>query len=154
MAKREYDRLKRVQVEHSLRPWRKLPQDGVPRSGWIRTLRDALGMSSAQLAKRMKVSPQFVRKLEKGEAAGAITLASLHRAAAALECRVIYGLVPRKHIEATRRARALDLANTLRNHVAHSMKLENQGITDRESARQRTLLAEALLRGSPRKLWD
>src|SRR3989304_6466914 len=110
MAKREFDRLKREQVEHMLRPWRRLPQDGLPRGGWIRTLRDALGMSSTQLAKRMKVSPQFVRKLEKGEAAGTITLASLHRAAEALECRIIYALGPQKDVVETRRERALHLA--------------------------------------------
>ena len=154
MAKREFDRLQREQVEHMLRPWRKLPQDGVPRGSWIRTIRDALGMSSTQLAKRMKVSPQFVRKLEKGEAAGTITLATLHRTAEALECKVVYALVPGKYLEETRRERALHLANALRNHAAHSMKLENQGVSDSESGRQRKSLAEALLRGSPRKLWD
>lgn len=154
MAKPEFDRLKREQVEHMLRPWRRLPQDGVPRGGWIRTLRDALGMSSTQLAKRLKVSPQFVRKLEKGEAAGIITLASLHRAAEALECKVVYALVPGKFLEETRRERALHLANALRNHAAHSMKLENQGVSGSESDRQRKSLADALLRGSPRKLWD
>lgn len=153
MAKREFDRLKRVQVEQMLRPWRRLPQHGVPRGGWLRTLREALGMSSTQLAKRMKVSPQFVRKLEKGEAAGTITLASLHRAAEALECKVVYALVPGKYLEETRRERALHLANALGNHAAQSMKLENQGVSDRERDRQRKVLVEALLRGSPRKLW-
>lgn len=154
MAKPEFDRLQREQVEQMLRPWRGLPQVGAPKGGWIRTLREALGMSSTQLAKRLKVSPQFVRKLEKGEAAGIITLGSLNRAAQALECKVVYALVPGKFLEETRRERALHLANALRNHAAHSMKLENQGVSDRESERQRKSLAEALLRGSPRKLWD
>ena len=58
-------------------------------------------MSSAQLAKRMNVSPQFVRKLEKGEADDTITLASLRRVADALECKVVYALVPEKYLEET-----------------------------------------------------
>ena len=63
MAKPEFDRLQREQVEQMLRPWRGLPQVGAPKGGWIRTLREALGMSSTQLAKRLKVSPQFVRRI-------------------------------------------------------------------------------------------
>ena len=111
-------------------------------------------MSSTQLAKRMKVSPQFVRKLEKGEAAGTITLASLNRAAEALECKIVYALVPGKYLEETRRERARLLAHALRNRAAHSMTLENQGVSDRKSDRYRKALVEVLLRGSPRKLWD
>ena len=154
MPKPEVDRMKREQVEQTLRAWRKLPQTELPRGGWIRTVRNALGMSSAQLAKRMKVSPQFVRKLEKGEADDTITLASLRRVADALECKVVYALVPEKYLEETRQERALYLANALRAHAAHSMKLENQGVSNRDSDKQRNLLVEALLRGSPRKLWD
>lgn len=154
MTKLDRDRLKRDQVEQMLRPWRKLSHGGSPRDGWIRALRDALGMSSSQLAKRMNVSPQMVRKLEKNEVARTITLASLYRVAEALECGVVYAIVPRKYLEETRRERAFHLANALRNHAAHSMKLENQGVSDRKSDRQRKLLADALLRGSPRKLWD
>jgi predicted DNA-binding mobile mystery protein A len=154
MARQEFDRLKREQVENMLRPWRRLPKEGLPGGSWIRTLRNALGMSSTQLARRMKVSPQFVRKLEKGEAAGTITLASLRRAAQALECKVAYALVPQKHLEEARRERALQFANALGNHAAHSMTLENQAVSDKQSARYRKALVEALLRGSPRKLWD
>lgn len=154
MPKPDIAGMEREQIEQVLRAWRKLPQTGIPRGSWIRTLRSALGMSSAQLGKRMKVSPQFVRKLEKGEAAGTVTLASLRRAAEAMECKVLYALVPEKYLEETRRERALHLANALRNHAAHSMKLENQGVSTRQSDRQRKLLAEALLRDSPRKLWD
>ncbi len=145
--------LKLIQVEESLSPWRRratLPPPG----GWVRAIRTALGMTSEQLAKRMRVSPQNVRKLEKGEAEGKLTLESLRRAAEALDCRLVYVLVPRKPLDELVRDRARVLAEQQLTRVSHSMKLEAQGVAAREERRQLERLTEELLRGNPRKLWE
>jgi transcriptional regulator with XRE-family HTH domain len=52
----------------------------VPPKGWIRAIRDAPGMTGAELASRLGVRPQSVDALEKSEASGTIQLASLRRA--------------------------------------------------------------------------
>lgn len=57
-------------------------------------MRDALGMSSYQLAKRAGFSQTRVRQLEAEEVAGWIRLANLRRAAEAMNCRLVYALVP------------------------------------------------------------
>src|SRR3984885_14996073 len=78
----------------------------VPPKGWVRAIRDALGMSGVQLAKRLKVSPQTVEAMEKSEAGGTIQLNTLKRAAEALDCTLVYALIPRTSLENTVNNRA------------------------------------------------
>ena len=66
-----------------------------PTVGWLRTTRDLLGFTLTNLAQRLKVTPPAVRSFEQAEAEDRITLASLRRVAAAMNCELIYALVPR-----------------------------------------------------------
>jgi predicted DNA-binding mobile mystery protein A len=66
-----------------------------PAAGWLRTVRDSLGLTLADLARRLNVTPPAVRAFEKAEAEDRITLASLRRVAVAMECDLVYALVPR-----------------------------------------------------------
>lgn len=147
-------RLKRTQTEEMLRPYRPLVRATAPRGGWVRAIRDALGMSAAQLAARLGVIRQSVEAYERNEASGKITLESLNKIAGTMNCRLVYALVPEKTFEQMQRDRAETLANELVKPVSHSMKLEAQAISDREARRQREQLVQDLLQGNPKKLWD
>jgi len=76
-----------------------------PTAGWLRTVRERLGLTLSEIADRLKVTPPAVRSFEQAEAEDRITLASLRRAAAAMECELIYVLVPRAEGSSTRRKR-------------------------------------------------
>ena len=104
----------------------------VPPKGWIRAIRDALGMSGVQLAKRLKVSPQTVEAMEKSEAAGTIQLNTLKRAAEALDCTLVYALIPNTSLENTVNDRARQIATAALARVSHTMKLEDQDTGDGE----------------------
>lgn len=145
--------LRLKQMDSKLASWRRMMANEAPKVGWLKAIRETLGMTTAQLARRLGVAPQAIAKFERNEAAGKITLQSLSRVAAALDCRVTYAVVPGKSLVEMRRARARTLAESLTKSVAHTMKLESQGISDNALRRQRKDLAEELLRGSPRKLW-
>ncbi len=69
---------------------------GRPASGWIRAVRDALGLTLSDVAQRLKVTPPAVRSFEQAEAEDRITLGSLRRTADAMNCDLIYALVPRQ----------------------------------------------------------
>lgn len=101
-----------------------------PPKGWIRAIRDALGMTGVQLATRLKVRPQTIEAMEKSEAAGSIQLSSLRRAAAALDCTVVYALVPNSSLEQAVTERARKIAVRDLERVAHTMKLEAQETRD------------------------
>lgn len=121
-------------------------------AGWVRTLRESLGLTAAAFGRRLNIAQQNAVKLENSERAGTITLASLRRAAAALDADFVYALVPRKSLRQTIAARARELAHQRITPVAHSMRLEAQGLTDRELKDQIEELARELER-RPRELW-
>ncbi len=101
-----------------------------PPKGWIRAIRDALGMSGVQFARRLGIRPQSVEALEKSEAEGAIQIKTLRRAAEALDCSLVYALVPNASLEGTIRDRARKMAIRDLGRVAHTMKLEAQETPD------------------------
>lgn len=101
-----------------------------PPKGWIRAIRDALGMTGPQFAARLKITPQSVADIEKSEASGSIQLKTLSRAAEALDCTLVYALVPRTSLADSVRTRARRIAMRDLQRVAHTMKLENQGVGD------------------------
>ena len=148
-------RLKRLQLADALRAYPLAETAAVPRGGWLRAIREALGMTQSQLGARAAISRQSVQDFERAEADRRITLESLDRVARGMGCRLVYALVPETgSVDALRERRALALAEALLQPTDHSMKLEAQGVTAPERERQRKLLAETLLNGSPRKLWQ
>lgn len=66
-----------------------------PAPGWIRAVREASGVSAGELGRRLGVSRQLPLQFERAEAADTITLKSLRAVAAALNCELVYALVPR-----------------------------------------------------------
>jgi len=101
-----------------------------PRSGWIAAVRGALGMSQAVLADRLGISGPAVNRLEHAEVQGGITIAKLDQVARALDCTLVYGLVPNSTLEETVLAQATSEATALLGYAARTMALEDQGIDD------------------------
>lgn len=145
LARKQIDRrLKTVDVQALARPTH----------GWLRAIRNALDMSTRQAAHRMGVSQPTYARFEKGEAENSITLASLRSAAEALDCTLVYAVVPNKSLDSTLRDRARVVAQKQLDRVHHTMRLEDQAMGEGELAAERERLAEELLRTDPRRLWD
>lgn len=123
-----------------------------PRSGWIATLRRALGMPQAHLAQQLEVSRQAISQLEKREVDGSITLSALEQAAEALGARVVYAVVPDRPLQETLSSRAMQLASRITGSVRHTMRLEDQDPGSDLDRRTREL-AEALAE-NPSRLWS
>ena len=122
-----------------------------PPRGWVRAIREALGMSREDLAKRLRITRQGVLRIENAEAAGGITLSKLREVAAALDCEVYYSLVPRQPLEDVVNNRARRLAEQQLGRVEHTMRLEDQ-LSDRSD---RAELIDDLAReiADSRALW-
>jgi predicted DNA-binding mobile mystery protein A len=122
-----------------------------PPKGWIRAIRDAIGMTGTQLATRLGVRPQTVESIEKSEEAGRIQLQTLRRAAEALDCTLIYALVPKSSLEGAVAARARRIAIRDLQRVAHTMTLEAQDTGDADmEARVEAYIRDVL---RERNLW-
>ncbi len=107
------------------------PKSGlaVPPKGWIRAIRNALGMSALQLGTRLSAKPQSVADLEKSEAYGTIQLKTLRKAAEALDCTLVYALVPNSSLEGVVQTRAREIAIKELARIGHTMDLEAQGLS-------------------------
>jgi predicted DNA-binding mobile mystery protein A len=124
-----------------------------PVRGWIKAVREALGMSTAQLAKRLRIKQPSVVALEQSEAKGAIELATLRRVAAALDCTLVYALVPNRTLQTTVRDRARAFARRRLEPVEHSMLLEDQKVTAK-AKQDKARLDEIIHETNPRLFWD
>lgn len=125
-----------------------------PPRGWVKAIREAIGMTAAQLGARLGVSQVRVLALEKGEVSGSVTLASLERAAHALDCRLVYLLVPRKPLDELVEERAAKLAHKQLQATRHTMALEAQPVDEAEEAAQLKRLKQALIDKAGSKLWE
>lgn len=140
------------QLDSALARWRTLPRMR-PARGWLCAVRQALGMTTRQLAKRMGVTQSAVVDAERTEAKGDITLATLRRYAAALDCELAYALVPKRPLEAMVKARAEHLAREQVMRVRHSMALEKQLTGKQQFKREVADLRRKLLEGKRSRLW-
>ncbi|MCU1427964.1 MAG: mobile mystery protein [Actinomycetia bacterium] len=130
MTKPENAKLARQQLDARLRDGSIRELSKRPPRGWIRAVRDALGMSSRQLAARMGQTQSAVTQLEHSEVNGSARLESLRRAAAALDCDLVYALVPRTTLDHTVRDQARTLATEDLAGIHRSMQLEDQALSD------------------------
>lgn len=100
----------------------------MPRDGWVAAIRDALGVSTTELGRRMGINNSNVLRLERSERDGVIGLDTLRRAADALECDLVYALVPRRPLAEMVDEQARRRASALLQPVTHSMRLEDQAV--------------------------
>jgi len=127
MTTREGTRRAREALDDRLIPMGPPARYAPPRLGWIRAVRDALGMSAAALAARMGVSDaSSVRSLEAKEMTGGIRLSSLRRAAEAMDCTLVYAFVPNKSLEATVQRQGRLVLDSQVSRVRQTMVLEAQ----------------------------
>ena len=148
-----FPQLKLRHLDAALTRWRSADLPPRPPSGWIKAIREGLGMTATHLAGRLGVTTSTVTRLETSEADDTISLGTLRRAAEALGCQVQYALVPKQSLEDTLNARALAVALRQMAPISHSMALEAQATSDDAREAQTRALVEALRSGSPRKLW-
>lgn len=125
-----------------------------PSGGWLRAIRQAMGMTAAQLAGRLSVSQPSVAALEKREADESITLETLRRAASALGCDLVYALVPRTPLAGARERQAVAFAESQLERLDHSMRLEDQRVAPEDTRHLVRESANEYLRSWSRRIWD
>jgi predicted DNA-binding mobile mystery protein A len=143
--------LRRRQLDQRLQ---EEPRNMPPASGWIGAIREALGMSSAQLARRLGITKPTMRKIEESERRGTITLSTLKRAANALGCEVKVSLLPPDSLEGILRRRALETAEKILKRTSLHMNLEAQGTSPSFQKEQMKETADDLIRNRDRRLWE
>jgi predicted DNA-binding mobile mystery protein A len=149
VMRREFRSLRLKQLDRALEPFQAVRSVPRPQKGWIRAVREAMGVSSAELGRLLGASRQLPLQFERAEANDSVTLRSLRNVANALDCDLVYALVPRagsiaKLVENRARLQA-------RKHVLgveHSMALEDQAVGRIDEAVEEETRRLAAKRGS------
>jgi predicted DNA-binding mobile mystery protein A len=104
-----------------------------PARGWLRAIREALGVSQQKVAAAAKVKRQSLIGFEKAEAGDRITLRNLRRVADAMDCELVYAIMPksgsiqelaeqRKRSEATKRVLSVERTMALEDQASGGLK--------------------------------
>jgi predicted DNA-binding mobile mystery protein A len=108
-------------------------------------------MTAEQQGGRLGVTQSTVQKLERSEQKATIQVNSLRRVAEALNCELVYALVPRETLAQTYDVAAWAVARRELGAISHSMALEDQAVRDAdEGDRLRRFIEDEL---DPREVW-
>jgi predicted DNA-binding mobile mystery protein A len=143
-------------LERKIEDWLPLRKDRSPPSGWIKAIRGALGINSRQLATHLGVAQSAIHQFEESEKHHTISLETLEKVAHAMRCQVVYAIIPQEPFSTLEQVlddQALRAAKLLVSKVDHTMKLEQQGITQNRLDEQVQEIAKQLKETLDSSLW-
>ena len=127
----------------------------VPPIGWIKAIRNGIGMSMEQLGKKLSITKQGVMDIEKREMEGAITIKAMQEIAKAMDTKFVYGFVPNAgSLEKMIETRALEIAKTIVQRTSTTMKLEDQVNSKERIEKAIKERATEIINKTPKILWD
>lgn len=133
----------------------------IPKTGWIKTVRTALSMSGAALARRLGSHRSLVSYLERAENDGSITIKKLKDAAEAMNCELIYAIIPKETVENSRpkiediiRKQAMEKAKSVVLQASAQMELESQQLSKEALSKEINRLAEQLINDMSQNFWE
>lgn len=123
--------------------------------GWIQSTRLALGMSLRKLAERIGVSTSALSNFEKREQSETVSLATLKKAANAMDMELVYYFKPKvgsikNTIEKQARKKAMEILN----QSNQTMKLEDQETNTKSQEIELERLTKDIMSKMPQNLWD
>jgi predicted DNA-binding mobile mystery protein A len=146
-------KLAREQLDETMKSFESLKGRSAPRKGWIRAIRDTLGMTGEQLAKRLGVNQQRVARMEQDEVLGKVTINTIQNAAEAMDCVFVYGVVARDSLDQIVRKQAEVLANKRMVQSNQMMRLEKQELSETDKAKAMQTIIDEIVETMPKSLW-
>ena len=151
--RKKYKKRIREQLDDTLSRFSAIASVNRPMKGWIRAIRDALGMNMRQFADRLGVSKSRIPRIEQDEITGSLTLKTMNRVADKLDCVFVYGFVPRTSLNDTVRKQAAIVTQRRMNRLMHTMNLEAQGLSSKNAKKAFNNIVEEII-DSPSMLWE
>lgn len=145
----------RKRLDDQLERWKRMGFFYRPREGWLKSIRESLGMSSRQLGLRLGKSSPGILAIEKRESQGKIMLETLQKVATALDCQLVYALVPyADSLEQALEAGAKKTAEQIVKKTHLSMRLEDQATSKKIMEEQVKDLTHELKNKLDQRIWN
>jgi len=122
--------------------------------GWIKLIREALGMSTTQLASKVGINQSRISRLENAEIDGDLKLSSLKKIADGLDMQFVYGFVPKDSLENMVLEQAKKIAHKRMKRVNHTMRLEEQELSSDEKSKAFQDLVQKILIEDSKDFWN
>lgn len=146
-------KLVREQLDQKLKKFLLFNDSIQPTKGWIKTIREALNMSSTELAKRAKIHQSRISRIEEAEVSGDLKLSTLNKMADGLGMKFVYGFIPNKSMEDMMYQQARRIALKRMNRVSHTMKLEAQELNSEQEEKALEDIIQKILIDPPKDFW-
>ena len=146
-------KLLREQLDNKLSKLKEFSVQGLTSIGWIKIIREALGMTSKDLASRVGVNQSRIIHMEQAEIDGNIKISTMKRIADALEMDFVYALVPRTSLNDMVREQARLLALKKMERLDHTMRLEMQELTSEEKEKALKDMIDRILIDELKNFW-
>lgn len=122
--------------------------------GWLKTVRQALGMSGPQLANRLGVTKGRISQAEAAELDGGMRLKTMKSMAEAMNCRFVYAVIPEKEIEQVIKDQAIKKAKARVKAASTHMALEAQSLDKQTLDSEIERIATEIMSKTPSDLWS
>jgi predicted DNA-binding mobile mystery protein A len=147
-------KLIRQQLDKNLSLLAPLLKLSMPQKGWVCAIKNAIGMSSEQLANILGIKRQNINRIELNERAGKVTIETMRKVSEAMNCTFVYSIVPNISLEQIVKNQATKVSKRYMSQSNQTMSLEAQGLSiDSQNEALQDLIAETL-REMPKTLWD
>ncbi len=153
--KKRHENQKRI-IQQKLNLFSKV-NEPMPPSGWVKAIRGSLGLTIRQLAEQVGVGPSSIAQLEKREPKKKVTIESLENAARAMDCKVVYAIVPIESgntLDDIIKNKAHEAARKLLKDVVHTMRLEKQGTSEKQIQKEIERVAQELMESKDARIWE
>ena len=147
-------KLIREQLDNKILPLKDFALTGLLNTRWIKTIREALGMTSAQLAGRAGLSQSRISHIEKAEEDGNIKLSTMQNIAKGLGLKFVYGFVPEDTLESLVREQARKIALDRMKRLSHTMRLELQELSEKDKESALKDMIDKILIDEPKDFWN
>ena len=146
-------KLLREQLDSKLSTLKGFTAQGPKSVGWIKSIREALGMTSTNLASRVGVNQSRIIHMEKAESDGNIKISTMEKIADALDMDFVYGFVPRTSLNEMVRQQAKKIALHKMERLDNTMRLELQELSSEEKERALKDMIDRILIDGPKDFW-
>ena len=147
-------RVVRDQLDKKLTSLKVFASSGVPKQGWIKTMRDALGLSARQLGKKAGLDQSRISRLEAAEKDGNLKLSSLQKISKGLGMKFVYGFVPAEPLEEMIKAQAKRIAVKRLKRLSSTMRLEKQELLGEDQKKALDDMIEKICVDQPKDFWE
>lgn len=147
-------KLRRNQLDRYFSSYKSVLLGKAPKHGWVKEIRQALGMTMQDLGARLGVIKQRIERIEKDEVSGKLTLHTLQETAEALNCELVYFFVPKgEGLQKSLEAQARKTAQSIVQSTEYTMQLEEQDTSKQAQRELIESIAEELLLKEDRRIW-